>query len=147
MMKRSISIIRFCLLLALLMVIACGGKDTESPEDLAYKDLIGRWTGIKKSEENGVKITETLILIFWKVDAYLWYRWSYSATNDGIKDASKDSEEQGKFEVSENKITFMPEDKDSKILTYSLLNSDPLYDLSIIDETGVEWKFEYFHRD
>ncbi|MFC2076172.1 hypothetical protein ACFLT7_03720 [candidate division KSB1 bacterium] len=147
MMKQSALIIALALILTAVLPLACGEKDTGPSEDLSYKDFIGRWTGIKKSEENGVKITETLILIFWKQDEYLWYRWSHSVANDGIEDTSQYYEEQGQFEAANNEITFMPEDGEARTLPYSLLNSDPLYDLSITEEDGMEWKFEYFHRD
>ena len=61
-----------------------------------------------------------------------------------VERQSKKIEEQGICTVTETEVTLIPADGETRTVSYALLKSDPIYDLSITDEKGVEWNFLYF---
>jgi hypothetical protein len=128
----------------LLYAGVCGEKNSGSPEDLLFRELIGKWTSTKRSEEEGVKVVETFTLLFQQQDDETSYRWTYSVTYDSIEDESQKKEEDGTFTVTETEITFIPDNGETRTLVYVMLKDDPLYDLRIIEENGVEWNMVYF---
>ncbi|MFC2076171.1 hypothetical protein ACFLT7_03715 [candidate division KSB1 bacterium] len=128
----------------LLLASQCGDKDTGPSEDLLYKNLIGKWTATRRTEENGVKLVETLSLLFQQQDDETRYRWTYSITYDGVEDEDESVNEDGTCTPTETELTFVPDTGEPRILSYVFLTNDPIYDLKIIDEDGTEWNMMYF---